>query len=131
MKSRKKREKQELNTSSLPDIVFMILFFFMAIGMFPPPAPKIENDIVVAEAPELEDTGNYIHVRISESELQLDYDIITLEELVIKLKEIDKDVVILHIDNDTPIGYVKALEEEVLKAGKKRVAYEVILPEEV
>ncbi len=134
MKYRKRtsrRESQTLNTSSLPDIVFMILFFFMAVGMFPPPQPLIENDIVVAEGIELDDTSNYIHLRVSKSEIQLGYDIIQFEdltELLIKIE--DKNVVILHIDNDTPIGYIKNhIEKAIFEAGKTRIAYEVIQEE--
>ncbi len=126
-----RRESQTLNTSSLPDIVFMILFFFMAVGMFPPPSPLIENDIITAEGVELDDTSNYIHLRVSKSELQLGYEIIKLEDLEEELRKIkDKHVVIIHIDNDTPIGYIKNyIEKEVLKAGKTRIAYEVIQEE--
>ena len=127
MKSKKRRVQEELNTSSLPDIVFMILFFFMAIGMFPPPQSKIENDIITAQGVELDDQSNYIHLRVSESEIQLDYDIIALDELTIKLKEIDKNVVILHIDDGTPIGFVKNyIEKAILKAGKTKVSHQVL-----
>lgn len=128
MKSRRRnRETPEMNTSSLPDIVFMILFFFMAIGMFPPPAPQIENDIVVYEGVELEDTGNYISLRVSKDEIQLGYDVIKFEELTDKIKEFDEDIVIIHIDDDTPIGFVKShVEKAVLASGKSKIAYEVI-----
>ena len=130
MRSRKKktRETQELNTSSLPDIVFMILFFFMAIGMFPPPQPRIENDIITSsQGVELEDTNNYIHVRVSTGQIQLGYEVIKLEDLTKLLTKIkDKDVVILHIDDDTPIGFVKGeVLPKILDARKTLVSYEV------
>ena len=129
MRSRKNRRgQQELNTSSLPDIVFMILFFFMAIGMFPPPQPLIENDIISSsQGVELEDTSNYIHVRVSKSQIQLGYEIIKLEDLTELLTKIDdKDVVVLHIDNDTPIGLVKSeILPAILDSGKSLVSYEV------
>lgn len=133
MRSRKSREQQELNTSSLPDIVFMILFFFMAIGMFPPPQPKIENDIIEVEsAIELEDNGNYIHVRVSKDEIQLDYEVINIDDLTQLLTEIkNKNIVILHIDNDTPMGIVRTIVEPAILAAKKsKISYEVTIPDE-
>ena len=131
MRSKKttRRQTQTLNTSSLPDIVFMILFFFMAVGMFPPPEAKIENDIIVSNAGvELDDTSNYIHLRVSGDQIQLGYDIIQYEQLTEELTKIkDKHVVVLHIDDDTSIGYIKNyIEKAVFKAGKKKISYEVL-----
>ena len=131
MRSKKtnRRESQTLNTSSLPDIVFMILFFFMAIGMFPPPQAKIENDIIVSTAgSELEDTSNYIHLRISGDQIQLGYEIIDFEQLTEELTLIkDRDVVILYIDDDTPIGFIKNhIEKAILEAGKRKISHQVL-----
>ena len=131
MRSRKnnRRGSQKLNTSSLPDIVFMILFFFMAIGKFPPPQAKIENDIIVSDAgEELKDTSNYIHLRISGDQIQLGYEVIEFEQLTAELIKIkDKDVVILHIDDDTPIGYIKNhIEKAILEAGKRKISHQVL-----
>ena len=129
MKSKKKRRVQEeLNTSSLPDIVFMILFFFMAIGMFPPPQAKIENDIITAPGVELDDQRNYIHLRVSGDQIQLGYDIIEFDDLTKELSKIkDRNVVILHIDDDTSIGFVKNyIEKAILEAGKTKVSHQVL-----
>ena len=129
MRSRKSRRgSTALNTSSLPDIVFMILFFFMAIGMFPPPQAKIENDIITAPGVELEDTSNYIHLRVSEEEIQLGYEVIPFENLTEELTKIkDKHVVILHVDDDTPIGFIKNhVEKAILEAGKTKISHEVL-----
>ena len=69
---RSRRETPKLNTSSLPDIIFMILFFFMAVGLFPPPQAKVENDILVYETGiELDETNKYIHVIVGPDGLQL------------------------------------------------------------
>ena len=134
MRSKKtRRGAQTLNTSSLPDIVFMILFFFMAIGMFPPPQAKIENDIIVSNAGvELDDTSNYIHLRISGDQIQLGYEIIDFEQLTEELTKIkDKDVVILYIDDDTSIGFVKNyIEKAILEAGKTKISHNVLEEDE-
>lgn len=135
MKSR--RTSQKLNTSSLPDIVFMILFFFMAIGMFPSPQAKVENDILVYETGvELEETNRYIHVRVGPDGVQLGYDLSSLDTLAEDLREFRKEnpkknIVVLHVDNDVEIGVLKLeVEPAILAAGIKNVRYEV-LDEEV
>ena len=134
MKSR--RTQQKINTSSLPDIVFMILFFFMAIGLFPPPQAKFENDILVKEGIELEDTNRYIHIKVGpEGELQYGYDVVDIDDLtkIIKDREDTKrNIVVLSIDDDAPIGYLKNyVEPAILKAGINQVRYEVLEKEEV
>ena len=131
MKSR--REPQELNTSSLPDIVFMILFFFMAIGQFPSPQAQVENDILVqTTGVELEDTNKYIHVRVGPDGVQLGYELTTIENLTEGIREYRKEfpsrsIVVLHIDNDIEIGLLKnEIEPAILAAGVKQVRYEVL-----
>lgn len=129
MKSR--RTQQKINTSSLPDIVFMILFFFMAIGLFPPPQAKFENDILVKEGIELEDTNRYIHIKVGpEGELQYGYDVVDIDDLTELIKDREdtkRNIVVLSIDNDAPIGYLKNyVEPAILKAGINQVRYEVL-----
>ena len=129
MKSR--RAQQKINTSSLPDIVFMILFFFMAIGLFPPPQAKFENDILVKEGIELEDTNRYIHIKVGpEGELQYGYDVVDIDDLTELIKDREdtkRNIVVLSIDNDAPIGYLKNyVEPAILKAGINQVRYEVL-----
>ena len=133
----KRRETQELNTSSLPDIVFMILFFFMAIGQFPSPQAKVENDILVQETGvELEDTNKYIHVRIGPEGIQLGYEIVLLESLSEGIKDYrgeypSRSIVVLHIDNDVEIGYIKnEVEPAILASGVKQVRYETVQEKE-
>ena len=129
MKSR--RTQQKINTSSLPDIVFMILFFFMAIGLFPPPQAKFENDILVKEGIELEDTSRYIHIKVGpEGELQYGYEVVDVDDLTDMLKDREdtkRNIVVLSIDDDAPIGYLKNyVEPAILKAGINQVRYEVL-----
>ena len=131
MRSRGRRQQQELNTSSLPDIVFMILFFFMAIGQFPSPQAQVENDIIVRETGvELEDTNKYIHVRIGPDGVQLNYDVIMLEDLAQGIRDYREEfptrsIVVFHIDDDVEIGYLKKeVEPAVLAAGIKQIRYE-------
>ena len=126
-----KREQQELNTSSLPDIVFMILFFFMAIGMFPSPQPKVENDIINRETGvELDQQARYIHVRVGPDGIQLGYDLTSIETLSEDLREFRKEnpkknIIVLHIDDDVEVGFIKnEVEPAILAAGIKTIYYE-------
>lgn len=128
---RSKRPQPELNTSSLPDIVFMILFFFMAVGMFPSPQAKVENDILIYESGlELDETSAYIHVRIGPDGIQLGYDLTSIETLKEDLIAFKKEfprrsIVVLHIDNDVEIGLLKnEVEPAILDAGIKNIRYE-------
>lgn len=131
MKYKSKRPQPELNTSSLPDIVFMILFFFMAVGMFPSPQAKVENDILIYESGlELDETSAYIHVRIGPDGIQLGYDLTSIETLKEDLIAFKKEfprrsIVVLHIDNDVEIGLLKnEVEPAILDAGIKNIRYE-------
>ncbi len=132
----KRRASQKLNTSSLPDIVFMILFFFMAIGMFPPPQAKFENDLNVRKGIELEETNRYIFIKVGPNgELQLGYDVVdinNLAELLRNREEKKRNIVVFSIDDDAPIGFIKNhVEPAVLEAGITQIRYEVLEEEKV
>lgn len=136
----KKRTSQELNTSSLPDIMFAILFFFIAVGMVKAPTPKIDSVIPIIEVEtELEETSRYIQVYIGlqDGELvaQVGYDtIVPFSELTETLESVMKDdprrdTVLLRIDSDTGMGYIRnEIEPAILKANIKNVTY--VLDEE-
>ena len=134
-KRQKRRVSQALNTSSLPDIVFMLLFFFVAIGKVPAPLAKIDVTQVVKEGGvDLEDTSRYIHIQIGnqgdELVAQIGYDVIVpVGELTDALKEIRKsepkrNIVLLYIDDETGMGYLKnEIEPAILESGIKNVNY--------
>ena len=134
-KRQTRRASQALNTSSLPDIVFMLLFFFVAIGKVPAPIAKIDVTQVVKEGGiDLEDTSKYIHIQIGndggELVAQIGYDVIVpISELTQTLKDIRKDepkrnIVLLYIDDETGMGYLKnEIEPAILESGIKNVNY--------
>ena len=145
MKSKKtnRRNTGGINTSSLPDIIFTLLFFFIAIGMVPAPLPKIESEQLVLEGGvDLEETKKYIHVYIgvADGELvaQIGYNtIVPIGELTETLKDYRKEnpgrnVVLLRIDEETGMGYIRnEIEPAILDAGIKSVAYVLEDEEEV
>ena len=140
MRLRKKssrRGEQKLNTSALPDIIFMILFFFMTIGMIPAPRPQIDAIVPVLEGgEELDETKHYIHMYIGslDGELvaQIGYDTITgLDGITEALKAIREDdplrnIVVLRIDSKTGMGYLRnEIEPAILDAGIRKVKYQL------
>ena len=133
MRSRKRREVQELNTSSLPDIIFMILFFFMAVGQFPSPQAQVENDLLeYSTGEELDETNRYIHVRIGPDGMQLGYELTSMATFKDDLKEFmtenpKRDIAVLHIDDDVAIGLIKVeVEPAILEMGIKNIRYEIL-----
>ena len=142
-KRKKTRQSVELNTSSLPDIMFAILFFFIAIGMVKPPIPKVELTPVVLEGGvDLDDTSRYIHVQIGlksgELVAQVGYDtFVPFSELAETLEDIRKEepkrnIVLLYIDEDTGMGYIKnEIEPAILESGITNINYVLEDEEEV
>ena len=134
-KKTKRRDAGGISTSSLPDIIFTLLFFFVAIGMVPAPLAKIDSEQLVLEGGvDLEDTKKYIHVYIGfqDKELvaQIGYNIIVpIDEITETLKDYRKEnpgrnVVLLRIDQETGMGYLRnEIEPAILDAGIKSVAY--------
>lgn len=120
--------------------MFAILFFFIAIGLVKPPTPKVDlTPVVIEGGMDLKDTSRYIHVQIGwlngELVAQVGYDtIVAFSDLTETLKEIREEepmrsIVLLYIDEDTGMGYLKnEIEPAILDAGIKNVRY--VLDEE-
>lgn len=123
--------------------MFAILFFFVAIGMVKPPTAKIDSTQVVLEGgTELDETSKYIQVYIGlqddEVVAQVGFNtIVSLSDLTQALKDIREDepmrsIVVLRIDKDTGMGYIKnEIEPAILDAGIKQVRYVLEDEEEV
>lgn len=134
-KKQTRRQKSGITTSSLPDIIFMLLFFFVAIGMVPAPLAKIDSEQIILDGgEELEDTKNYIHVYIGSEDGELVAQVgygtaIPLETLTDVIKDVRKEdaqrnTVVLRIDVDTPIGVVRnIIEPAILDANVKKIIY--------
>ena len=134
MKLRKKRRQETgISTASLPDIIFMILFFFMVVALIPAPLPKLNADVPVLEGGvELDETARYIHVYIGtqdgELKAQVGYNtIVGLNALTEALKDVeDGDTVVLRVDGDTGMGFVRnEIEPAILDAGIKNIKYQL------
>ena len=136
-KSSRRAKGAAISTASLPDIIFMILFFFMVVAVIPAPRAKIDAEVIELEGgEELKETKHYIHVYLGayngQLVAQIGYDtIVPLEGLTEALKDIRKEdpqkrIVVLRIDDTTGMGYIRnEVEPSILEAGIKQVRYQL------
>jgi len=135
MKFNKKRAstKQEIPTSSMPDIVFMLLLFFMVTTTLR------EHDVMVSfklpEAEAIEKIENkrlvsYLWVGI-DGRIQIDDSIVKLEE--VQKIMYDKRIILpniiisLRIDKNSDMGVVTDIQQELRKASCLRINYSAFL----
>jgi len=132
----------ELNTSSLPDLVFSILFFFMTIThMREDTAIVIVNTPQASEIVKLENKSCVTTILVGkpkdkkrgvESLLQFNDDFLDMENVVPKMtqqrqsmKEADqpKMQISMKIDKETKMGVVTELKTELRKAQCLKISY--------
>ncbi|MDP2303002.1 MAG: biopolymer transporter ExbD [Ignavibacteria bacterium] len=131
MKFSKKRAstKQEIPTSSMPDIVFMLLLFFMVTTTLR------EVDVLVSfklpEAKAVEKIENkrlvsYLWVG-KDSRVQINDNLIKIEEvkniMYGKRQELPNVIVSLRIDRSIDMGFVTDIQQELRKAYCLRINY--------
>ncbi|MCD8031057.1 MAG: biopolymer transporter ExbD [Bacteroides sp.] len=140
-----KREMPALNTSSLPDLIFTLLFFFMMVTTMREVQLKVE--FKVPQATELEKlekkslvtfiyvgqpTAEYRKKLGSESRIQLNdsfaevaeiQDFITQERLSMKEQDQPFMTVSLKIDKDTRMGIVTDIKQALRQAYALKINY--------
>ncbi len=135
MKFEKKRAatEQKIPTSSMPDIIFMLLLFFMVATTLK------EYDVLVKyqlpEAKAIEKIENkrlitYIWVG-KDGRIQLDDNIVTLEEIgnimYQKRVAIPRVIVSFRVDKDSDMGIVTDIQQEIRKVDARRINYSTLL----
>ena len=143
-----KREMPALSTSSLPDIIFMLLFFFMAVTTLkevtfkvrisPPQATelqKIENKSLVRYIYVGKPTKEFTKVYGTESRIQLSdafADTKDLEEYVVNersaMKEEDQGLLTISIkaDKDTHMGIITDIKQALRRAYALKINYAAV-----
>ncbi|HRI46730.1 MAG: biopolymer transporter ExbD [Ignavibacteriaceae bacterium] len=131
MKFSKKRAstKQEIPTSSMPDIVFMLLLFFMVTTTLR------EVDVLVSfklpEAKAVEKIENkrlvsYLWVG-KDSRVQINDNLVRVDEvqsiMYNKRQELPNVIVSLRIDRGIDMGFVTDIQQELRKAYCLRINY--------
>ncbi|MDR1371338.1 MAG: biopolymer transporter ExbD [Dysgonamonadaceae bacterium] len=127
-KKNSKRKVPSLNTASLPDMIFTLLFFFMIVSNMREAPHRLHFRIPTAtemEKLDKESMVTYIFVNKA-GEIQLDYKILTLDDLSDALdrkvsdtpdEKRDKIVVSLKIDREAKMGLVNDIKKVVRNSG--------------
>ena len=140
-----KREMPALNTSSLPDIIFMLLFFFMSVTTMKEVTYKVSiHNPQATELTKLEKKSlvRYIYVGVptadfvktygSDTRIQLDDDFAEAKEIgdfIINerssMKESEQPLMTVSIkaDKDTRMGVIADIKQELRRAYALKISY--------
>lgn len=135
MKFEKKRasSKQEIPTSSMPDIVFMLLLFFMVATTLREVDVFVQFQLPQAEAIEkIENKRLISYIWIgNDGRIQLNDNLVQLEDIrgimYDKRVELPNVIVSLRIDKGSDMGVVTDIQQELRKADARRINYSSIL----
>jgi biopolymer transport protein ExbD len=130
---------QEIPTSAMPDVVFMLLIFFMVTTVLREVTLQVKVDYTRAENIEKIEQKrlvSYIYVgpeklsgnRVGETKIQIDDAIIedvgAVRNLMYdKLKEEPRLIVSLRVDSEAEFGIVTDIQQELREAGTLRINY--------
>lgn len=133
-----------ISTASLPDIVFMLLFFFMVVTVLRDSSLMVENTLPKADQVEklmkdrsvfiyagkpsdryLESYGSSSKIQIGDKYTEVDNLQFALTELRQKLRpELqDKVMVALKVDEDTKTGLVSDIKQELRDLNMLKIIY--------
>lgn len=138
----------EVSTASLPDIVFMLLFFFMTVTVMKDDSLKVQNYLPNAfEIKKLENKDRVITIYIgkphekwlsivgSEAKIQLNdkfIDVTEVGQLVLsRMDKMPEDVgpfamVALKVDKNANMGLISDVKEELRKVNTLKVNYTTV-----
>ena len=133
---RKARISTEIPTASMPDVVFMLLLFFMVSTVFrdyvglPVHLPETQR------IDKLDAKKNVIHIHATANhELEVNGHLIQLSELYhlahSAVRKNPRLIVSLKIDRDVSMQTVYDIQEALRKAGALRVNYNTLLKNEL
>lgn len=131
MKFQKKRAsvKIQIPTASLPDIVFMLLLFFMVTTTLREIDVMVDYKLPEAESIEkIENKRLISYIWIGrDGRIQVNDNIVTLDEIrpimYAKRQEIPNVIVSMRIDQNTDMGLVTDIQQELRKAYCLRINY--------
>ncbi|HKJ44377.1 MAG TPA: biopolymer transporter ExbD [Balneolales bacterium] len=138
-KKRKANTSQEIPTASMPDIVFILLIFFMVTTVLREVTLKVKIDFVHAkniQKIEQKRLVSYIFIgpeklkgnKVGNTAIQIDDAIINdksnIRQIMYdKLMAQPKLVVSLRVDKNAEMGVVTDVKQELRKAGTLRINY--------
>lgn len=129
---KKERNIPEINTSALPDIIFMLLFFFMTITVIRSHEKKITLELPEVESlQKLEYTKGFgnLYMGAESSHIQMNDKFIQLDEIPAAISqakaqsETGKYMTKLYIDSDTKMKHVSDVKLEIRKSRALKIQY--------
>jgi biopolymer transport protein ExbD len=131
-KKRQAATKQAIPTASLPDIIFMLLIFFMVATTLREFNVKVSYALPAAKAIEKIDNKrivSYIWVG-RDGRIQIDDNIVLLREIhsivARKRQDIPQVVMSMRIDKSSKMGVVTDIQQELRKGDALRINYSTL-----
>jgi biopolymer transport protein ExbD len=134
--------KQNIPTSALPDIIFMLLIFFMVVTVLREVELRVQIEFAQAENIEKIDQKrlvSYIYIgperlgggQLGDTAVQIDDalvdDIQAIRQIMYdKLMEQPRLIVSLRVDRDSEFGIVTDVQQELRHAGTLRINYSTL-----
>jgi biopolymer transport protein ExbD len=142
-KKKKGGELPAISTASLPDIVFMLLFFFMVATVMRDNSTMVENTLPVADqieklkkdrtmfiyagkpSAQYSNLGSEGRIQINDSFVSLDAIQPAVFEYIASLPEELKDrvVIALKVDEKTNAGIISDIKQELREANALKIMY--------
>ena len=131
MKFEKKRAatKQEIPTSSMPDIVFMLLLFFMVSTTLREVDVLVQFTLPEAEAIEkIENKRLVAYIWVGQNgQIQINDALVKMEEIrpimYQKRVELPEVIVSFRVDKNSDMGIVTDIQQELREADARRINY--------
>ena len=131
MKFEKKRAsvKQEIPTASMPDIIFMLLLFFMVTTTMREVELLVDYKLPDAEALEkIENKRLVSYIWVGKSgKIQINDSIVQIDDIQVimygKRQDLPSVIVSLRVDVGGPMGLVTDIQQELRKAYCLRINY--------
>lgn len=134
MKFQKKiaKAKNEIPTTSMPDIVFMLLLFFMVTTTMREHDVKVQFTLPEASAIEkIENKRLVSYIWVGKNgRIQIDDNIVKIDQIqkimYQKRKDLPNIIVSLRIDKNSKMGVVTDIQQELRKAYCLRINYSAL-----
>jgi biopolymer transport protein ExbD len=143
---KKAQVKQEIPTSSMPDVVFMLLFFFMVttemrettieVKQQIPKATQLRKlmrkglvaNLYIGEPTKVQQFGKEAKIQANDAFIDTKDVIRWVNEEKAKLDEVDRDqlTVSLKVDQDAKRGIISDVELELRKANARKLLYSTV-----
>lgn len=137
---RRNHEVPGLNTASLPDLIFSVLFFFMIVTHMRNVTPRVKYNVPEGtELPKLgkKQTVRYIYIGKPANggqteQIQIDNDFVNVNQIASYMSRLKAEMppeeanqltVSIKADRNTPMGIIADVREALRKAGVNKVNY--------